>query len=632
MGQEWSAPKAIRFPSKKEGNLMYPLPPDYTELSKEGQRLARINACKLQETPRDFVIAWDFFRRTYLFPTEKGFFYGADLVESPPFHYEIVWSVVANQFNIRVCPRGFGKSTLADEIILLLALTREYFPITLCLATATLVGERFEIYGDQLTRNEYILRDFGNMRPPRGHGKWNQDLLHLKNGSRIRGFGVDSKKRGTKPRPRFLVLDDPEYDAKGSTDREQLRIDFENLLMKVLMNMGETRMAMLWLGTMISKQSSLYFATAEGEHSDPRFGMWSRKTYTVYSENEEGEQEPLWEEYMDEKLIEEKKKLLGAANFATEYMNNPGEGTAETFEIDPERHFYEVSGDLEPHPLQSPAKILYKQPDTEGQLVPMEVSYAEKVNKMYRIMTVDYASTVSPTSDFSSIVVMGFEQPYDVLWVLDCWQGKVKDQQLIGEILKMGVKWKPRCVGVEAVSIQQRIYEMVDASVAYHAADRGWYPKVMPIKYTRAQGSKQDRIGGMQWRFTSNRVRLRSDVARSNPHWRTLIYQLEQFRQEANDGNLQHDDLVDAMAMYQEVARAKPREVPKEDRRVLSSVEMLKKKVIIDEQTGIQPIMGVSASEIPIDTVNDLIGLAYENETTDTGHNARSLDQRWHCK
>jgi hypothetical protein len=227
------------------------------------------------------------------------------------------------------------------------------------------------------------------------------------------------------------------------------------------------------------------------------------------------------------------------------------------------------------------------------------VEFGAHVRDMFRCMMMDYAPSISPTSDFSALVVVGFERPFDVLWVLDCWQGKVKDETLIEKMYQMGVKWRPRVVGIESVSIQKRVYEMGKSLVESRASEQGWVPKVLPISYTRAQGSKQDRIAAMQWRFTTNRIRLPGGSMVAGTHWKQLFHQINEFRAESSDGNLQHDDLIDTLAMYQEIHRSSGRakeDVP--ERRILRPLDMLSKNQTIDTETGLQPVMGINASDL----------------------------------
>lgn len=362
---------------------------------------------------------------------------------------------------------------------------------------------------------------------------------------------MGSKKRGTKPRPRFVILDDPEYDTSSSSDTKKIREDFEALLFRVLLNMTEKNVRMLWTGTMISKQTSLW-AACKGD--DPRFRKWRRKIVSVYTENDKGVSVPTWKNYFGHKEIQKKKDLIGAAAFATEYLNRPGVGVETTFPLDPEHCYYYIDGDIGSVPHQSDAPVSYNI-KIKGQDQPQKTvtPLRELLSKMTIIGTVDYAPTVSKHSDYSSVIIQGFQSPGDILWVLDCFVGKVKDAELARIIWKMGQKWRPRVIGIEAVSLQQRFYEMVDAFFSDNSRDGLWTPKVFPIRYP-GNPSKTDKIAGMQWRFTSHRIKFPGHL-RQAPHWKDLFHQVEEFQAEAKDGNLQHDDAVDALAMYQFVLR-----------------------------------------------------------------------------
>jgi hypothetical protein len=77
--------QALIIPSTD--NPRYPLPPDYEELSTEGQRLARVNACLQTDTPRASALSWNFFRNYYLMPDPASgydpMFY-KNILPSPP--------------------------------------------------------------------------------------------------------------------------------------------------------------------------------------------------------------------------------------------------------------------------------------------------------------------------------------------------------------------------------------------------------------------------------------------------------------------------------------------------------------------------------------------------------------------
>jgi len=591
---------------------MYPLPPDYELLSSAGQKQARINAYCLQGTPEEFVVAWDFWRRTYLMPTVPGFFYQKDLVESPPMHYEIVKAIASHQYVTRACPRGYAKSTIMDELILLMLYTRPYYIIGLCLASASMVQERFEIFHTQISGNELIIRDFGMLKPARGSGSFNLSTVQMTSGSRLKGFAAESRKRGMRPRPNWIVLDDPEYDPTNSTDTQILRKNFEWLLFRVLLPMGTKGSSITWPGTVISKQSSLWFANS-GE--DPRFKMWDMRVYGAEGVDTEGETVSIWEEKNTLDELQILRETMGSGAYGAEMLNRPGSSEGATFSLNPEMHYYTVEGDILPTPLLSSATVRYNIKDTHGRIREQEVVYGAHFQRMPSLMLVDYAPTVTATSDYSSIVVVAFESPHDIMWVLDCWLGKVHDDGLIRQILDMGFHWRPRVVGIEAVSMQKTFYEKAASLIGESMAEGVWTPKMIPIRYPHGTSqNKPERIrSSLEWRFSTNRIKFPGHL-RNAKYWNEMFHQIEDFQGDTKDGNLQHDDLIDALAMHPFAKRSRSGNQSFEPVQATSPAERLAAGEMFDPRTGLSNMSGVNASDLSLDVVASLLNRAVENE------------------
>jgi hypothetical protein len=482
--------------------------------------------------------------------------YGDDLVESPPFHYDIIRSVAEFVYNIWACPRGSAKSTLVDEVALLLSLSRPGFPSGLILPTDSLVEGRMATLMWVLSNGEEIINDFGEVKPKKGGsgGIWNLHHLRLTNDSHILASSIESKKRGMKPRPLWLALDDPEFDGKESTDNKVLQREFENQLFRVLLPMGQKNVRITWTGTMINKQTSLYNAC---QGLDPRFRNWNRQILSATYTDSEGKEKAIWEAHMGLEFLQERKDAIGASNFASEYLNRPGMGEESTFKIDPDYCTFWEDDDFISNPYSDKVKIKYKTQEkgTKKEII-HEMTGKEFMDTLVVMSFTDYAGTQSATSDFSTVVTLGFQKGTDILFVLDAWQGKVKDEILINKILDVGLLWHQRIVGIEAVSLQKRFYELA-AAFFEERQDKlgGWKPMMFPIRY-RGNISKQSRIAGIQWRFNSHKIKLPS-CRKHLKGVRELFYQIEEFNAEARGGNLQHDDLIDSVAMYQEVTRSR---------------------------------------------------------------------------
>ena len=95
-----------------------------------------------------------------------------------------------------------------------------------------------------------------------------------------------------------------------------------------------------------------------------------------------------------------------------------------------------------------------------------------------------------------------------------------------------------------------------------------------------------------------------------------LFQQLETFRAEARDGNLQHDDLVDAMSMFQQLRRSKSGAVEEhEPHSVTSPLDALRAGESDYKHTGLNPMLGVNASQLTPDIVSRIIQAHHEGNS-----------------
>ena len=82
----------------RDDNVLWPLPPDYFDLSRDGMRLARVNACRqwmlrprnLQDKGDNYVGSLKFFDAYYLSPDAAAdfnpYFYPKEPFGTPEFH------------------------------------------------------------------------------------------------------------------------------------------------------------------------------------------------------------------------------------------------------------------------------------------------------------------------------------------------------------------------------------------------------------------------------------------------------------------------------------------------------------------------------------------------------------------
>lgn len=556
-----------RFP--KDGNPWFPLPPDYAELSGKGQRLARLNACFMQETPEDYVTAWSFFRSQYLFPpaTPIGQFYRHGVVKSPPAHYQIVRSVAANQLNAIAAPRSFAKSTIFREINLLEILTRAHWEIVLFLAKDQFVAEQLDLYKLMVEHNPAIVNDFGwfwtqktgasSLRPGRGKGLWSNHVIKMTNGSSILGLPIMGAALGK--RPHRIRFDDVERDKSLVKDPADQIEAFRSMLMNVVYPMAESGCGIDVVGTLLSRRSFLYWMMTT---SDSRIAdNWARILLAVKMNGED-----TWKEKMGTEWQDRQKSAMGVAAFNTQYMNDPSTEGDLTLRIHEKLNTYHVEAQdqaLITTPLESSSTLVshvltgYEGGSTDGPPIAQRVSrsFGDAVSKMYRFITVDFAPTTSESSDYSCVHVMGIENSKvykDTLWSLDMWLGKCRQRELVQRCFQLAQKWHVRIIGVEAYGLHLEMYERMKSDLPeMYGFGAGTMPAVIPIKFPPHM-EKADKIKGLEWRFSQFRVKLPA-YRRREAAYDQLFYQIENFTDDL--GRLQHDDAIDTLAMHQAIGK-----------------------------------------------------------------------------
>ena len=574
---------------------IWPLPGDYEELNLDAQKQARLAVLHNQSTPFDLVVAWDFFRRCYLAGMGK-LFYKNGFEESPDFHYSMIYDLGEHGRNAYAAPRGSAKSTVIGiEAPLLLALTRPHYEMTLGLATDRLAEERFDKLMQQFIENELILQDFGEMKPPRGHKIWNHHQLSLSNGAIIKGLSVMGKKRGG--RPRLFILDDPENDPDSDSQAAAQAVveKFEMIMFRQIIPMLESGSSIFWVGTLINRRSFLYHATSS---DDPRFDFWNRKTLKAieYDKDDPKTVYVLWPEKWPKEVLEARRDEIGPSAFASEYCNEPVSEQDRILVIDPRKNEYSVEGEFDwNNPLTHTGNIKWSERYMEpGRRVykDYEKPYKELVLPMYRILLFDYGSGMSQYNDYSCILILGFDTT-NTLWILDMWLGRAKDATLLRLIYEKGLAWRPRVLGIEAVSIQMSFAEAVKEYIEEmeQKISQPWRARVFPITYP-ARVSKSQRISGMEWRYRPGRIKYPAHLAGKWPYDQ-LYQQTEDFTPDL--ALLPHDDAIDTLSMCQYVVKNRGGKFTKEKGKP-SLLERIRRNLPIIKGTPL--LSGISSQDI----------------------------------
>lgn len=546
----------VRFASPEQGNELYPLPPDYSQLTEEGQRQARVNVIRMQETPDDLVYAWHFLRETYLKPLPPGAWYTEDYHDSPPLHYQLVWDLGAYPRNVQSFWRGFGKSKVLKEVYMCFLLGRAYFTILHIKSGDDFAEDDLRELMVQFEENEQLVRDFGQIKPTRGKGAWSAtNKLELTNGSKIWGRSIMSRMLGF--RPRFVGCDDAEFDQQMRVAPRLLTENMKKLWKGHIRPMMEKGTSVLFLGTLNTRKSFLYHMAKASENDDPSVAFFNRVVVPI-----EVNGVPSWDRYTMEDL-ELIKDEVGLPEYCRMYLNDPGTEDERMLNLHHKFGYYTVDGsEYLRNPLAASADMTSWQNMGEGKEPRRLVRpFGETASSMYRIMLADPIKKPSITSDWACLMVIGVERSADYSdhwWVLDLRCGRVADPVFFRWIWEMGVLWRPKIVAIESIGARHKLAQQIGSDLAEKASITGWMPRVFPVRYvgdmSNEDKGKGKRISGLTWRFEHNRIKYPRHLMGKHP-WTMLREQTDNFTEDLH--LLTHDDVIDTLAMTQFVINPK---------------------------------------------------------------------------
>jgi hypothetical protein len=604
-------------PKPIEPNPIFPLPSDYNEITEEGRRLARINACALwqignnrEEIARNTCYSLWFFDNYYLWPDESQDydpqFYPDTPCPPPPGHWSAVDSWATNSTTITVAPRGWAKSFLISKYLTQHLLTRKGYQAVYASSTSDNIRTLAQRIKQCCYENSRIQDDFsshsdfgGRIQPKRNSAPSALSHFYLTNNATLRSVSVKSALRGIRPNEFFL--DDIEFDGSQSTDPAILRDFAERLIFKVAMPTvlhGRSRLHMV--GTFISKKHMLWkgantIQTPNGLRSeDPRFDHWNR--IIIRAEARDPQTNTLiscwpdmWPATIAEKeakglfsrnSLEEIKQRLSPAVYASEYLQEPGEDAVAALGFDPNpkgrhAHWYEQTDGLEETaPTTSSTLICFSVAKGEIVKMPLKTFLSE-----YRtIIVVDVAYTEKPTSDRRVCTVLCFG-PSNEVFALDMWSDRKPDEELTKQVLIKAIKWNAAVAYVEVVRQSFKYYQTLKDTIISGLA-RSFIEGLARLNVVPLNPgfmSKQGKISALGPRFIHNKVKfpIWRRYLQAEPWWERLINQTEYFNPAATDGGLEHDDELDTISMCILTPKGAFKGITKEATPIQDSVQLL---------------------------------------------------------
>jgi hypothetical protein len=234
---------------------------------------------------------------------------------------------------------------------------------------------------------------------------------------------------------------------------------------------------------------------------------------------------------------------------------------------------------------------------------------------MRRFITVDTARTTTPTSDYSVVHVMGFEntnEHRDTLYSLDMWLGRARPEEIIRQIYKLAVKWKIDLIGVEAYAIMAEFYERCRDNLPDLYGKGDSIPRIIPLKFP-TKLDKAQKIMNIEWRFRHYRIKLPVD-RRDETAYTRLFYEIENFTEDM--ALLDHDDAIDTLAMHGAIGKQHRSSGP-DIEKPLNLIEEL--KAGNKEECGVPLMSGINAGDLSNEDLAILMSQKYDDAEEEYG-------------
>jgi len=570
-------------------NPLWPLPPDFEDLTRAGQRLARINATRQWLLPwadREqkgivFARCKSWFEKNYLWDRAVSQFFDTDPLPKAPFHLKLSAKTVEHFRTLRVLPRGSAKTSDALIGTLFKFVTMPRYTCAYSTSTQDLAAQAGARIRNELMTNACLADDFnpefpgGHYEPRRGKGSFADSYMTLTNGSWLKFWSAGGRQRGG--RSMEYWLDDVEYDPKSSTDTGLLRADMERLIFNVIMPMVlRAGSALHIMGTFVSPKSYLYHlmameddGTGQRKPLEPRMEFFERYIVKLVDEVTDANGTHLisnwphmWpvDDAQREALgldpatttCERMEKILGTAVFRAEMQADPSALTDSYFEIKPARDEWWFEGldkAFATNPRESNTLICWNR-GTDIYREPLK----SLLSRSFSFVTMDTSFTATSSSDYKVAHVLLYTDKNELL-SLDMWDGRTEQMDLCLAGFQLAHKWGCRALCPEHVPSQRDFENDLrtlarEKMVQRYGVDN--VPAIRPISIKNE--SKVSRIMALRLWFEHGLIKIPRHL-KTGPYSR-FRDQLTTFNPGIKDGGLRNDDHIDTLAAGLLVSKA----------------------------------------------------------------------------
>ena len=407
----------------------------------------------------------------------------------PDFHREIYENISdETQKRLLIASfRGSAKSTLVSLVYPLWRVAfkkpdEDLFIIIVSEAQGQSINflNRIKYHLDRSKTFKLLFGDFGFTTAKR----WTQNDIILANGARIVALGTGQRIRGAiegDTRPNVIILDDIESELNAATAEARAgnRMWITDAVIPSLADEGR----IIMIGTVIHEDCFLCWA--KGSSS------WKTLWYGVLTEHDT----PIWEDrFPMERVMQIKDEFASVGNlngFYQEYMNIAQAPDSAPFKPSfIHLHDYNFGFRDDKH-------VLYKNIGEEERVIPINV-----------YMGVDPASTLSKTSDYFCIALVGVDAE-DNAYIVDMFRDKIPPDSQPKQILDMYMKYKPHRTKIETVGYQEALRSGVRALMK----ERGVYIPGIEAG-VKPRSAKSERLISMVPRFARGKFFFRhQDIA-----------------------------------------------------------------------------------------------------------------------
>jgi phage terminase large subunit-like protein len=412
---------------------------------------------------------------------------------TPPFHREIYDAYESSSLRIAIgAPRGHAKSTITDLVYLAWAIIHGKAHFVLLVSDTYSQSTLFlEALKAEFEENEKLRMFYGNLVSK----SWAEDEI-ISNGVMVKCLGAGMKVRGLKfreNRPDLIIVDDLENDDLVSSKdrRDKLKRWFNGALIPSLGKGGR----LVMIGTI------LHYDSLMSEVLDPKkYTEFYKKTYKAIDEGK-----ALWPEHLSlAELDQIKKNYIEQGQgylFYQEYQNDPVSDEHRKFKIEQLKYFTEK--------------------DIEGK-------------RLRCFITIDRAYSAEKTSDFTGIIVNRVDTENN--WYVRSERFRGNEKDLINKIFDLKSYFNPVKIGIEQKAFEYTLKPYLTEEMRR----RNSFFSITELK--DANVAKIRRIEGLLPRYESGAMYFLKGQT-------DIIDELIRFPKGV------HDDLIDALAYQNEVAR-----------------------------------------------------------------------------